>query len=103
MKQVGEGYWGLLPEQAVAVHAQQQQQQLDQSRSDVNHQPSSEAAGIGRSWVQSMFSRDRAVQTHSATAGRPRGSQSVLGFWLTHFSPYPVLLSTIMHQAKAGC
>ncbi|KAH9556185.1 hypothetical protein CY35_07G012700 [Sphagnum magellanicum] len=78
MKQVGEGYWGLLPEQAVAVHAQQQQQQLDQSRSDVNHQPSSEAAGIGRSWVQSMFSRDRAVQTHSATAGRPRGSQSVL-------------------------
>ncbi len=80
MKQVGEGYWGLLPEQAVAVHAQQQQQQLDQSRSDVNHQPSSEAAGIGRSWVQSMFSRDRAVQTHSATAGHPRGSQSVLGF-----------------------
>jgi hypothetical protein len=28
--------------------------------------------------VQSMFSRDRAVQTHSATAGHPRGSQSVL-------------------------
>ncbi|KAL2624334.1 hypothetical protein R1flu_008579 [Riccia fluitans] len=36
--------------------------------------PSSETAGIGRSWVQSMFSRDRALQ-----AGRSRNGRDPMG------------------------
>lgn len=80
MKYAGEGYWGLLPEQAFVLHAQQQQQQnSDQSTNDENNPPSSETAGIGRSWVHSMFSRDRAALGQSNGGGRTRGNQPVLG------------------------
>jgi hypothetical protein len=80
MKYAGEGYWGLLPEQAFVLHAQQQQQQsADQSTNDENNPPSSETAGIGRSWVHSMFSRDRAALGQSNGGGRTRGNQPVLG------------------------
>lgn len=77
MKHVGEGYWGLLPEQAIALHTHQQQQNADNSTNDENQQPTSETAGIGRSWVHSMFSRDRAVLAQSAAAGRARGAPAL--------------------------
>ena len=50
-------------------------QALVQDRRDSIPQPS-EAAGIGRNWVQSMFSRDRAQ-----LAGRARGT-AVVGLFL---------------------
>lgn len=78
MRYAGEGYWGLLPDQAMQLHTQQQQQITDQSTSDENNQSSSETTGIGRSWVQSMFSRDRNALNHSGGTGRARGSQPAL-------------------------
>lgn len=83
MRYAGEGYWGLLPEQALQLHTQQQQN-IDQSTDDESNQPSSETAGIGRSWVHSMFSRDKNALNQSGGSGRSRGSQPVLG---TFFFP----------------
>jgi hypothetical protein len=63
-----EEYWGASPagaQRATTVSSLQSQAQ-DGSKS-IPPSPS-EAAGIGRSWVQSMFSRDRAH-----LAGRARG------------------------------
>ncbi|KAG0581684.1 hypothetical protein KC19_4G271700 [Ceratodon purpureus] len=78
MRYAGEGYWGLLPEQALQLHTQQQQQNIDQSVDDESNQPSSETAGIGRSWVHSMFSRDKNALNQTGGSGRSRGSQPVL-------------------------
>lgn len=85
MRCAGEGYWGLLPEQALQLHTQQQQQNIDQSTNDENNQPSSETAGAGRSW-HSMFSRDKNALNQTSGSGRSRGNQPVLGMFLALFS-----------------
>lgn len=82
MRYAGEGYWGLLPEQAMQLHTQQQQQNIDQSADDESNQPSSETTGAGRSWVQSMFSRDKNAINQSGGGGRTRGNQPALGMFL---------------------
>lgn len=96
MRYAGEGYWGLLPDQAMQLHTQQQQQITDQSTSDENNQSSSETTGIGRSWVQSMFSRDRNALNHSGGTGRARGSQPALGKVLVSYLFYAVRTTEIV-------
>jgi hypothetical protein len=91
MRCAGEGYWGLLPEQALQLHTQQQQQNIDQSTNDENNQPSSETAGAGRSWVHSMFSRDKNALNQTSGSGRSRGNQPVLGMFLVFFPLFPFL------------
>jgi len=86
MRHAGEGYWGLLPEQALQLHTQQQQQNIDQSTDDESNQPSSETAGVGRSWVHSMFSRDKNALNQTGGSGRSRGSQPILGIFILFFS-----------------
>lgn len=68
MQQVRCGYWGLSPvrsQPAYGTHQIQSRTITDESQQPV------EAAGAGRSWVQSMFSRDRA-----ALSGRNRRTGS---------------------------
>ena len=89
MRCAGEGYWGLLPEQALQLHTQEQQQNIDQSTNDENNQPSSETAGAGRSWMANMFSRDKNALNQTSGGGRARGNQPVLGMFLAFFFPPP--------------
>ncbi|KAF4386373.1 hypothetical protein F8388_020000 [Cannabis sativa] len=61
IQQLRIGYWGM-----TSTKAQSMSHGLASPRSsaDENQQPA-EASGVGRSWVQSMFSRDTASRTNS--------------------------------------
>lgn len=61
IQQLRIGYWGM-----TSTKAQSLSHGLASPRSsaDESQQPA-EASGVGRSWVQSMFSRDTASRTNS--------------------------------------
>ncbi|XP_024518570.1 DENN domain and WD repeat-containing protein SCD1 isoform X2 [Selaginella moellendorffii] len=74
VQNVKQGYWGKLPTsraQPVASYPQDRQENDDSQ--------SSQAAGAGRSWMQSMFSRDRASFRQPANDGRGRTDAPVSG------------------------
>eukprot|EP01018_Ginkgo_biloba_P036033 Gb_36258 [translate_table: standard] len=78
LQQVRQGYWGILPGRVQTsssyghgIHSHQPQDAADESQ-----QPA-EAAGVGRSWVQSMFSRYPA--TRGIPPGRTRRGESDIG------------------------
>ncbi|GLJ48583.1 hypothetical protein SUGI_1024890 [Cryptomeria japonica] len=74
MQQVRQGYWGILPGHSQLLssgkHTQQSQDSVDESQ-----QPA-EASGLGRSWVQSMFSRDPSIRGNAAGRGQRGASNS---------------------------
>eukprot|EP00249_Psilotum_nudum_P015442 c25331_g1_i1 orf=837-3629(-) len=78
MQQVRQGYWGLFAGHAPSLGSYVHGLQQHQSQSDADEsQPPAEAAGAGRSWVQSMFSRDRYVIADGRTRrGMPDGNIS---------------------------
>lgn len=61
IQQLRIGYWGMTSTKAQSVsHGLAS----PRSATDENQQPA-EASGVGRSWVQSMFSRETASRTNS--------------------------------------
>lgn len=70
MQQVRLGYWGFAPTRSQPAYPGGTNQAQSRAIADEAQQPV-EAAGAGRSWVQSMFSRDKA-----ALSGRNRRGTS---------------------------
>lgn len=64
IQQVRVGYWGVSTGKAQSLSAHGLPSPHSQDASDESQQPA-EASGLGRSWVQSMFSRDRSIRANS--------------------------------------
>lgn len=63
IQQVRVGYWGISSVKAQSVSSQGLLS--PGSKESDEHQQAAEAAGVGRSWVQSMFSKDTSARTNS--------------------------------------
>ncbi|KAK0587053.1 hypothetical protein LWI29_016603 [Acer saccharum] len=64
IQQLRIGYWGLSSIKAQSVLSHGLPSPLPKDASSEDQQPA-EATGVGRNWVQSMFSRDASSRTHS--------------------------------------
>ncbi|XP_031404714.1 DENN domain and WD repeat-containing protein SCD1 isoform X2 [Punica granatum] len=64
VQQVRVGYWGISSVKAQSLSSQGLHSPRTKDSIDEGQQPA-EASGVGRSWVQSMFSRDTSSRTHS--------------------------------------
>ncbi|XP_010943311.1 DENN domain and WD repeat-containing protein SCD1 isoform X1 [Elaeis guineensis] len=64
IQQVRVGYWGVSMGKVQSLSAYGLPSPRSQDASDESQQPA-EASGLGRSWVQSMFSRDRSIRANS--------------------------------------
>lgn len=69
IQQLRISYWGLssVKSQSISAHALPSPRPKDGS--DQNQQPA-EASVVGRSWVQSMFSRDTSARINLGRSGR---------------------------------
>lgn len=80
LQQVQQGYWGILQgrRQSLSSSMHNIPTQQPHDAADESQQPA-EASGLGRSWVQSMFSRDPATRrVPSARARRGASDNGVL-------------------------
>ncbi|KAJ7559413.1 hypothetical protein O6H91_04G083900 [Diphasiastrum complanatum] len=79
-QQVRQGYWGISVNRSQASSGQTQgfhSQQL-QGQTTESNQSSEGTAGVGRSWVHSMFSRDRASLAQPAARTRSRSENALM-------------------------
>lgn len=93
MQQVRAGYWGFTPMRSQTAYSGGTNQAQSHALAD-EAQQLVEAAGTTRSWVQTMFSRDKA-----ALAGRNRRGTSdsnVLGM------NFDVTCSSLLHQGYSS-
>lgn len=74
-QQLRTGYWGLSSVKAPGTASHGLSSPRPQDSPDANQQPA-EASGIGRSWVQSMFSRDPTIRSNSFSRVRKWTSDS---------------------------
>ncbi|BBN12485.1 protein MpSCD [Marchantia polymorpha subsp. ruderalis] len=72
---LSQRYWGTTPTPAPAVTPQPNAEVKEEDRVD-SIVPPSETAGIGRSWVQSMFSREKSLRAVHSRNGRELTSGS---------------------------
>ncbi|KAA8541188.1 hypothetical protein F0562_025205 [Nyssa sinensis] len=75
IQQLCIGYWGIYAVKAQSVSPYGLPSPRSQDAGDDNQQPA-EASGVGRSWVQSMFSRDTASRANSFSRVRKWASDS---------------------------
>ncbi|KAA8542690.1 hypothetical protein F0562_023811 [Nyssa sinensis] len=75
IRQLCIGYWGTYAVKAQSMSPYGLPSPLSQDAGDDNQQPA-EASGVGRSWVQSMFSRDTKLRANSFSRVRKWTSDS---------------------------
>lgn len=81
IQQVRVGYWGVSMGKVQSLSAYGLPSPRSQDASDESQQPA-EASGLGRSWVQSMFSRDRSIRANSFSRVRKWTDRNSLEFSL---------------------
>lgn len=80
------GYWGIYSLKSQSLSSFGLPSPRSQDATDDNQQ-TAEATGVGRSWVQSMFSRDTASRSNSFSRVRKWTSDSgTLGIYMYIFS-----------------
>ncbi|XP_068651948.1 DENN domain and WD repeat-containing protein SCD1 isoform X2 [Aristolochia californica] len=75
IQQLRMGYWGPISLKAQSVSSYGLPSPQSYDATDENLQPA-QASGVGRSWVQSMFSRDTTSRSDSSIRGRKWASDS---------------------------
>lgn len=75
IKQISIGYWGIYSVKSQSSSAYGLASPRPQEGADEDKLPS-EASGVGRSWVQSMFSRDTSLRANSFSRVRKWTSDS---------------------------
>lgn len=101
LQQAQQGYWGVLQGrmQSLSSSVHNLPTQHPHDAADESQQPA-EASGLGRSWVQSMFSRDPATRrVPSARARRGASDSGILGLFCSFEIHYYSLLNKMVFYA----
>lgn len=88
LQQLRIGYWGVSIGKGQSLSSISMPSPRSHDASDESQQPA-EASGLGRSWVASMFSRDRSIR--SSSFSRASKSRLTTSAFSLYCGPFPVL------------